>query len=231
MKLSDMKQSREDLIDDLVADLKPVRRAGRIGYAAVAWLVAALVYSATLLFATGPIRPDAFANLAAYPLFGLETLVAMAAIVAFAFATLKLAIPGRGLPRRVLLAPLVLFTAWLAFYVAGLVEPAHPASMLGKREHCIWQGILFSLPNLFVLLLIARRFYPVAPRITAAAAGMAGGAIPAALMQFGCMYDPAHILSHHMAPILLSALLGAVAGPLVLRQRRTVPRSRGVPIH
>jgi hypothetical protein len=226
-----MNDPRRNLIDDLVADLNPVERPGRIGRAVLGWLAVAIAYSITILLATGPLRPGALADLVAYPAFAIETLIAVAAIGALATATLALAIPGRGRPGHLIALPLVLLGVWVGFYLVGLLTPAHPVSMLGKREHCLWQGILFSLPNLFVLLAIARRFQPLWPRITAAVAGLAAGAIPAALMQFGCMYVPGHILTHHIGPVLLSALIGAIAGPLVLNRRRTVPRNRGVSVH
>ncbi len=219
------------LIGDLVSDLRPVRGPGRVGPSALLWLAAALIYSITIMLATGPMRPDAVAHLHEHPSFGVETLLAFGTIVAFAVATLMLSIPGRGLPRRLLAVPLLLFAAWISFYVVGIWHPAHPVSMIGKREHCLWQGLLFSLPNLFMLLAFARRFYPMWPRATAAAAGFAGGAVPAALMQFGCMYVPGHILTHHIAPIFVSAAIGAIAGPLILKQRRTVPRGRDAPLH
>jgi len=226
-----MNQSRQNLINDLVADLRPIENAGRIGRTALVWLAVAVAYSVAIMLATGPLRPDAIADLLGYPFYALETLVAGATIAAFGVATLSLAIPGRGGPGKALALPLVLLGLWLAFYLVGLWAPAHPASMLGKREHCFVQGILFSLPNLFVMLLAARRLYPTSPRLTGLAAGIAAGAIPAALMQFGCMYDPAHILIHHFGPVALIATAAVIAAPFALRTRRTVPRSRDTSVH
>ena len=222
---------RKNLIDDLVADLKPVQRPGRVGFSMAIWLLAAVAYSLTIMLATGPLRPDALSHLIEHPWFALETLVAAATITLACFAALALTIPGRGNPRKLLAIPLVLLGGWLTFYLVGLVAPAHPVSMDGKRDHCVLQGILFSLPNLVALLALARRYYPVWPRATAAAAGLASAAIPAALMQFGCMYAPDHILTHHMAPILATVALGAIIGPWVLSPRRPVPRGPAAPLH
>jgi hypothetical protein len=37
-------------------------------------------------------------------------------------------------------------------------------------------------------------------------------------MQLACMYIPSHILTHHIAPAAALALLGGVAGCLLLRR-------------
>jgi hypothetical protein len=226
-----MTDTRRHLIEDLVADLKPVSAPGRIGRSLALWLSAAMVYSIVMLLVTGPLREGAIGNLIRYPFFGLESLVALIAIGSLAHAALRLAIPGATTPGRALLAPIVLLIGWVSFYIVGFWAPAHPVSILGARDYCIWQTVLFSLPNLLLLLVLARRLVPVWPATTAALAGAAGAAIPGALMQFGCMYIPGHILTHHLSPTLMLAVIGAAVGRLVLTRRPIVPRSRGVRIH
>jgi len=48
---------------------------------------------------------------------------------------------------------------------------------------------------------------------TGALAGLAAAAVPALMMEFACMYEPAHILTMHLSPIPVitvgAALLGA----------------------
>jgi hypothetical protein len=226
-----MTADRENLIEDLVADLKPVHRPGRIRRPLIAWLVIAIVYGAVIVTTTGPLRDGAVHNLVASPPFALETLLAMLAIVSLAHATLRTAIPGEAGPAKLLLWPLLFVGAWVAIYIAGVWHPAHPVSMLGKRDHCVWQTVLFSLPSLGLLLWMARGLLPLWPRTTAMLAGAASAAIPGALMQFACMYAPGHILTHHIGPIFITAAIGGIAGRLVLTRRATVPRSRGVSVH
>lgn len=225
-----MNRQRENLIEDLVSDLKPVRGAGRVGTAATAWLAIAAAYSIAMLYATGPWRAGALAALATEPGFAVETLLATAAIALLARAVLRSTIPGVDLVRE-LTWPALFFGAWVGVYIVGLWYPAHPVSMLGKREHCVWQTVLFGLPSLALMLVIGRRYLPLWPRATGLTAGTAAAAIPAALMQFGCMYVPSHILTHHIAPIGLVALIGTAVGRFVLVGRRTVPRSRPEPLH
>jgi hypothetical protein len=177
------------------------------------------------------LREGSLQHLIELPLFAGETLLATVAIVVAAIASLRLALPGRNGPMRELTYVLLLLTLWIAVYVVGFWHPVHPASTLGGRGDCFWQVPLFSLPSLAVLLYFARRQYPLWPRTTGLLAGIAAAAIPAELMQFGCMYEPGHILTHHMAPILVTAAIGWLAAPFVLRVRRVVPRRRDVSIH
>jgi hypothetical protein len=222
---------RNDLIQDLVADLKPVAHAGRIGRPALAWLAMASVYCSIATLITGPLRPDAFRHLLEFPWFALETLVAVATVTSLAVATLRLAIPSERHALARLALPLSLSAVWIAFYVVGLWAPAHPVSMIGQRAHCVLQAFFFSLPSFGLLLLFARRFMPLWPRTTGAVAGAAAAAIPAAWMQFACMYVPSHILMEHIGPMFLFAALGALIGPAVLTRRPAVLRSRRASLH
>lgn len=225
-----MSRDRENLIRDLVADLKPVNRPGRIGWPLAVWLVIATVYSVLVLLAAAPMREGAFANLMVWPWFAFESALAITAVVLLGRATLRSSIPGIS-PAKELAWPLMLLAAWLAVYVVGLWYPAHPVSTLGARDHCIWQAVLFSLPSLALMLWVARRFFPLSPRMTGMLAGAVAAAIPAAIMQFACMYVPPHILTHHMSPIFIVAAIGALVGRLALAGRKTVPRGRNASVH
>ena len=88
-----MRLPRERLIGNLVADLRPVRRPGRVVHWVAVWLALALAFSAAAIAATGPYRPGAFSALFEFPGFMAETFVAAAAIVLLARATLSSALP------------------------------------------------------------------------------------------------------------------------------------------
>jgi hypothetical protein len=222
---------REQLIEDLAADLTASPSPGRTGKLTTIWLIAAAFYSTIIIFVSGPMREGGFGNLIRYPMFALETLTASAAIVALAIVTLRSAIPSPVHPLRRAAPAFGLSVLWIAFYVFGLWAPAHPASTLGVRDHCILQGLFFGLPNMALMLYCARSLLPLWPRLTGALAGAAAAAIPAAWMQLACMYMPSHILTHHLPPIFELAVLGALIGPLALTRPSRVPRSRGEPIH
>jgi hypothetical protein len=226
-----MKPDHDKLIGDLVADLKPVRRPGRIGTTLAVWLVIAFVYSLLITLATGPMRSGALRDLIDYPLFAGETLLAGLAVLALTMSALRFTIPGAVRPARQMCLALLPLIAWVGVYVVGFWHPVHPVSTLGDRGVCIWQVFLFSLPTLALMLWFARRQFPLRPRLIGTLAGAAAAAIPAALMQFACMYEPQHILVYHLAPMLASAALGAAIGPFVLKVRQAVPRRREGSVH
>jgi hypothetical protein len=226
-----MTESRHDLIKGLVADLQPVNRPGNITRPFAWWLASALIYGCAIVLATGGWRAGAFEAFRSSPAIGLEVLIAITAIVLLAHAAFRSAIPD-ALPRwRRFALPLALVGAWVLFYVIGLSYPAIPPSMLGKREHCFLQTLLFSLPSFAVLLWLVRGLMPLWPRTTAAAAGGAAAAIPAILMQLACMYDPLHALLYHLTPVFMVAALGALAGPVVLTRREISRRPSATAVH
>ena len=213
------RKEREELIRNLVADLRPMRWPGRVIHWLVIWLPLAVLFSVVALAATGPYRDDALLSLIRFPGFAAETLVAVMAIVLLARATLISSMPVPAWPLRLLVWPAAILGTWLGFYVVGHWFPAQPVLNSGYRNHCLAQTQLIALVNLVLLLWIARKHYPMWPRLTGALAGVAAAAIPAALMQFACMYDPEHILSFHFAPVVVTAAIGALLGPALLIRR------------
>jgi hypothetical protein len=227
-----MKDSRQLLIADLAADLRPVRRAGQVALPLFGWLSIAGLYSVGAVVATGPFRGQAFAALASSPAYAAEMLVAIAVIGAFAHAALRAVIPDGGSWPLRLAAPLFALGAWLVLLLWGLMaDPALSASMADRRSHCFWESIIVSIPSFALLLWFARGFLPLWPRATAALAGAAAAAIPALLMQFACMYEPVHAMTHHLTPIGVLAAAGLLIGPKVLSRRAVVPRRRDAAIH
>ena len=225
-----MTVERKDLIDDLVNDLRPVRRPGKVGRAALLCLVMATLWSVVIVLATGPLRPGALRDLAAHPLFIAETGLAALAIAALGVAALRSAIPGE--PRMALrFLWLLPVTAWVTVYIVELAYPAAWVSNLGGRYECSWQVVLFSLPAFALFLWGARRQFPLRPRSTGFLAAAAAAAIPGALMQFACMYVPEHILLHHLVPVAIVAVLGGLAGPRLLRRPEEARRPRGTIMH
>jgi hypothetical protein len=103
--------------------------------------------------------------------------------------------------------------------------------MLGKREHCFLQSVLFGLPSCVLLLIAARRLLPLQLRVTGALAGAAAAALPVAIMQVACMYEPGHALTYHLSAVPVLAAVGALVGPRLLARRPVVPRRRTAAVH
>lgn len=204
-------QSSSDAITSLVDALQPVRPSGRTRGRSLAWIAIAWLGAASVTLALAPLRPGVLGQLVNHPAFLLENLLGLASGGLLAFAAFALCIPGDRPLRRALPAMGAL-ALWTGSYIYALFHPALPVSMLGKRPGCELQVLLLSVPLLLLGLLGARRLAPLHPALSGALLGAAAGAIPALLMQLACMYVPAHILSHHIAPVFVLAALGAWLG-------------------
>jgi hypothetical protein len=210
--------SRERLIDSLVRDLAPVTRLLRPLPAAFVWWLSAWAFVIAITLATGPMRPGFGAQLATVPRFALECLVGLAASFVAVWGALEVAVPGPRSVWRRTAAAASLLGLWLVAYGIGTWVPAIEPSMLGKREGCFYQTLVFAVPPFLVGLWLLRRRV-VLDRVWAGAwLGAAAAGIPALIMQVACMYDPLHILSAHLLPVLLVGGLGAVSAGIVLRR-------------
>jgi hypothetical protein len=208
---------RANLIRELGADLRPAPLLRKPRHLALLWGAGAWLFVVGATIAVQPLRPGVLDQLLASPRFAGETLFGLLAgglaiWVAFAVGT-----PGRSQRRWIALA-LGGLAIWASAYLYGLVSPALEPSMLGKRQICFLEVLLYGLPTLAVGLLLLRRLAPLERWSAGLLMGAAAGAMPGLLMQLGCMYVPAHILSHHLGPVVGLALLGALGGPLVLRR-------------
>jgi hypothetical protein len=180
--------------------------------------VGAWVFVIAVTLATGTTRPGALSQLAASPRFAAEMLLGLLAGVVAIHSAAELGVPRPAPPwRRAALAMLLMVT-WVGAYLYGLWDPALAPSMLGKRAHCQFEVLVFSAPPAVAAVWMIRQALPLARVWTGAIAAAAAAAVPALLMQLACMYDPAHILSYHLAPIALAAFIGGLLGPIVFRR-------------
>ncbi len=214
--------SRDDLLNNLVADLEPVAPAPDTRVAACLWLLASAAWVVLLTHLVGPIRPNALDQLQAHPRFLAEMVAGLLTVVGLGLMAFRAAIPGA--VRTWMTWPLMLVGGlWLAAIAAGLVAPALEPSMLGKRDHCYLEGLMYALPPLVAAMFWQSRQYPLRAAGSAVLAGLAAGALPALYMQIACMYQPMHILLFHIGPGIALGLLA----PLLLLGFRRLRLSRG----
>ena len=206
------------LISNLSRDLAPVSSPSNINRLAVAWFLLSAIFVVAMTHLFGPIRPGAFSQLGTEPRFLLETMLGVAAILWTSLLAFRSAVPA-ALSKQFAATGMVLMALWLAQYVIGFVSPALEPSMLGKRDHCFSETLVYSLPVILTGLFLIRRLYPLRPLRTAMSIGLAAGMLPALYMQLACMYEPSHILGYHILPGLL--MVGAAAGiAAIWRPRR-----------
>ena len=169
-----MSSERDDLIGALSDGLQPVKPVLRIDTLALLWFAVSAVYVVAVTQLLGPIRSNAFAQLATEPRFLLETLSGIVAIAVTSLVVFRAGIPG-ALTRRFAVFGAVLMLAWLSNYIVGLVSPALEPSMLGKRPHCVWETFIYALPPMAAGFVLVRRLYPLQPVQTAMCIGSGSG--------------------------------------------------------
>jgi len=206
------------LISNLSRDLASVPPPPNINRLAIAWFLLSAIFVVAMTHLFGPIRPGAFSQLGTEPRFLLETMLGVAAILWTSLLAFRSAVPAT-LSKQFAASGMVLMALWLAQYVIGFVSPALEPSMLGKRDHCFSETLVYALPVILTGLFLIRRLYPLRPLRTAMSIGLAAGMLPALYMQLACMYEPSHILGYHILPGLL--MVGAAAGiAAIWRPRR-----------
>lgn len=212
-----MHTERTRLIQEMAAELQPIRRPGRTAARALLWLAISMMVSVLVIVALGPMRPGFAAQLQQSGQLLVETLLGVAAFIFAGLAALRLGVPApAGLLRRVGL-PLLLLLLWLAFNTYGLVHPALPWSAAGERAHCYIEVLMAGIPGMLLGLWLARRWYHLYPATSGLLIGLAAGVASALVMQFACMYVPLHNIAFHLLPGLMVGVLGAVIGRRYLR--------------
>ncbi len=197
-----MTASRDKLIQRLTTDLRPVRLPPSPGRVGILWWIGTWIFVAAVALLIAPVRPGMIIQLATHGQFLLESLIGLAAAACLAVFVFRDSVPGDARPAALLLG-LILLAIWMLAYVFGLEYPALAPSMAGKRGHCFMETLLYAVPPALVGIWLCRRYYPLTPLRTTALVTLVAAAVPALLMQFACMYEPAHILSHHILPIPL----------------------------
>jgi hypothetical protein len=211
-------QSRhEDVIQSLIADLKPVRRLPPPGWRALLWLALVAAFAFTLAAVAD--RPAAAARLAAAPDMWLAASGSALTMVLAAIAAFQLSLPDRG-PLWALL-PLPSALLWIGASGAGclrtwLVPGAHAADLNDSKD-CLAFILGLSIPLSALLLGMLRRGHTLRPGLTAAVAGIAAAAAAATLLVFFHPYDASatDVVVHVVAVALVIIANGAYGGRLL----------------
>lgn len=205
-----MTRRREDLIAELADGLTPAPKLAPATPAAFAWLLMGAALVATITLTTGPLRPGLARQLTSEPGFVVDLLLGVLAAGTAALALMRLRIPGLAAGARAAALPLLLFAAWAGWQLVEWTQQAGPPSMLGKREDCVFEVVLFALPTLAIALWLMRRAAPLERGWTGLVAGLGAGVLPALAMQLACMEAPLHSLGLHLAPVVAAGLLGGL---------------------
>ncbi len=213
-------KDRGQLIQELASELEPVVTRSNILIPAISWFVCSWVYVIVLSIYLGPLREGALEAMIRSPQFAFESYTGLISSALFCAIAFQESIPG--IQKRWLVGlSFVTLLLWIACYIAGLSFPAIEPSMTGKRAHCVLEAYIYSGPPLIVGYLLIYQRFPLNSIRAGIFLGICSGILPALFMQIACMYEPEHILTHHIAPMSVIILTGAILGLLFDRQRKS----------
>jgi hypothetical protein len=198
-------RSADDLIRDLVADLRPVRRLASPSLRALGWLAVVGALAAAL---AGFSDLDAVARrLASVPDMWLAVTGSALTAVLAAVAAFETSLPDRK-PAWALL-PLPGLALWIGASGLGclrtwLLPGMHAATMVEARG-CLVFILGISVPLSVLLVVMLRRAYPLRPGLTATMGGLASAAAAATLLNFFHPYDAAatDLVTHALAVLIV----------------------------
>lgn len=207
------------LINDLAADLTPVRPARTVRITALAAAIGAAVSLGVLLLVYGA-RPDFLSALGTLGFWAKLTLT-LGLFAVMLPASARLSVPG-GQARWWGRAAGGLV---LVFALGGVIEIAMTAPesrmelWLGHSwNECPFWVAGLALPIFASTMLAMRRLAPVDLKAAGLAAGLMSGAAGASVYAIACNeYSLAFMASWYVAGIALSGLAGFIAGPFLLR--------------
>jgi len=204
------------LVESLAAAVEPVRPLWPVRVRVALWLLLEAIVLVWVAKHTG----NDFMRKLGHPYYALEVACfAIAATLAAALA-LRAAIPGRSSGSGELIAVIVLAIIGTRLVIVGApMRTGYPlAEFLYTGLGCaVGTCVLGALPWIALWWAVKRG----APERGAAAGGLIGAAamlFSFALMRLNCPIDePLHVITWHLAPVLLLTALSAVAGSVWLR--------------
>jgi hypothetical protein len=214
-------QSMGSLVDDLVADLRPVRRLGSPWLRALAWLALTLVLAVVLAYFAN--MPALKARLMGAPDMWLAVLGSTLTAILAAFATFQLGLPDRS-PWWSLL-PLPGLALWIGASGMGCARtwliPGTTDISMRESGHCLMFIVGLSVPLSVAIFVMLRRGYSLYPSLTGGTAGLAVAAAAATLLNFFHPYDAAldDLLVHGTA-VLLVVGINRLLGGMIFDRRR-----------
>lgn len=217
-----MTKNADTLEARILADLRPVRPLARPWKRGLAVCGVAALLAAVVMLRFG-LRVDAPA-LGPGVLWGLSALEAGLGLLLVA-AALRESVPGRRLAPG--WAPLLLLAGIsLAVTVTFITWSVHAREVPAGKTMAYWAvcfktPTLVGLPSLIVTLLLAFRAYPTRPALVGALAGLGAGLLADGSWRTYCeVTAPVHVLSAHVASVLLLGVLGLALGAGAGRLRK-----------
>ncbi len=219
-----MHDLHDRLIGALAADLAPVRRLPPPALRMLFWLLlVAAIAGALAVF--GDVA-GMWRRLTASPDMTLAVLGSLATAATAAFAAFALSLPDRS--RAWALLPLPAAALWLGASGLGCLRayilPGTHVAAIGETRDCLLFIVGLSVPLSAALIAMLRRGYSLAPRLTAAVAGLAAAAAAATLLNFFHPFDAAATdLAVHAVAVALVIAAARALGSRILQNSLAGP--------
>jgi hypothetical protein len=158
------------------------------------------------------VRPDA-SRLGWFGVWGFS-LIQSAIGFAVVAAALRESVPGRGWSR----GAIALWLSMPILMIVGITMVSWQFSpVMLRREFWMVGGVCFAgsaamaLPVVALTSILAARAYPTRPAIAGALLGLGAGLMADAGWRTFCHFSqPAHVLSAHLAAVMMSTVIGAL---------------------
>jgi Negative regulator of sigma F len=208
------------LVDELVADARPVRRLWSPEARLALWLVLAAVGLAAL--AAGVTRDDLPLRLQS-PSFLLEQVLLLLGGGLLGLEAFRAAVPGRALRSATLVAGWVALGLGLGWMLRAPVHTAWTRdAFLEIGRPCLWRALAWGALPWIGLVVALRRGMPLDRRRAGVLAGIATWALVYPAVRMCCQTDELlHLSVFHAAPVVVAAVASGLLGPVLLARSRT----------
>ncbi len=205
------------IIDNLVQELKPYSIAMPAPRIAFLWTFLAFVITTLIASVIANFRAGVLSHFIEYPKFTLEIMSGLGVVLSSVYVVFCLSIPGLNVKKAISIC-LSLIVIFSILFFSSFFYPSAPVSMLGKRPLCFYEGLAYGTALLGSLIFFVNKRAPLSVLKLGMFAGLASCSLTAVIMHFGCMYDPWHILSHHILPVFILAIVGLVSAKFFVKR-------------
>ena len=213
-----MYRSTDLIVDQLTAELRPVRPMRSPVLSAALWLLISIAIVGGLVWHHG-LRPD-IGVLMGEASYRVLFIACLATAVLGAIATFMVSLPDRAAAWSILPVPAMLLWLWgagLGCY-ADWVRAGPDGLMIGSSFSCLGWIIGVSLPLDALLIFMIRHAAFVRPRLALTVGMMSAAALASAgLMLFHELNATLMIFVWHSAAILIMSGLAALGAPIFSR--------------
>ncbi len=199
-----------NLISNLSAELEPVKRPYPVGIEVCLWAIVSIPFVLSVTALTGPFRPGFLTQLVESPRFFIETFLGIAVAIFAAYSGILHAIPGAKETKAFQNITIVGAFVWVTFFLYGLLNPSLEPSMVGKRPYCFYETLMYAIVPFAMLFFTLKQGATIMRGTAGALIGISACVLPAVAMQVACMYDPYHVLTMHLFPVVIISTAGTV---------------------